>query len=55
MSPVNIKSQHVEYNDKDFNYIKEFVKKCEEVLFSDYFVDKERGWQKYMDMQSFVD
>jgi len=37
------------------NYIKSVVKEAEDALFSSNFTDVNYGWQKYMDMNSFVD
>ena len=37
------------------NYIASFVNDAENVLFSSYFTDESGGWQKYLDMNSFVD
>ena len=37
------------------NYISEYVRDAEAVLFSSYFTNETSGWQKYMDMDSFVD
>mgnify|MGYP002853696230 CR=1 FL=1 len=37
------------------SYVSNFVDEAEEVLFSSYFTDETSGWQKYMDMDSFVD
>lgn len=53
--PVNIKSPSVETGDEDYNYIKDFVTTAENALYSKDFTDPENGWQKYMDMDSFVD
>lgn len=53
--PVNIKSPSVEAGDDDYNYIKDYVTTAENALYSDSFTDAEQGWQKYMDMDSFVD
>ena len=53
--PVNIKDPDVDYNDDNYNYAKEYVTIADSVLFSDGFTDLEEGWQKYMDMDSFVD
>lgn len=53
--PVNIKDPEVEYDDVDYNYAKDYLTATDEVLFSDNFNDAEEGWQKYMDMDSFVD
>ena len=52
---VNIKDPDVEYNDERFLYIKTFVRKADEVLFSSNFKDPATGWQAYLDMDSFVD
>ena len=53
--PVNIKDPDVEYDDANYNYVKEFVETADAVLFADNFTDPENGWQKYLDMDSFVD
>ena len=53
--PVNIKDPDVEVDDENYNYIKNYVITAEDALFSDNFKDSEEGWQKYMDMDSFVD
>lgn len=53
--PVNIKDPDVEIDDENYNYIKNYVITAEDALFSDNFKDSEEGWQKYMDMDSFVE
>ena len=53
--PVNIKDPDVEYNDDIFNYAKEFVSVVDSILFSKDFKNPENGWQKYLDMDSFVE
>ena len=53
--PVNIKSPSVETGSEDYNYVKDFVTTAENALYSTNFTDPENGWQKYMDMDSFVD
>lgn len=53
--PINIKEPEVEYDDADYTYAKEYVLAAEEALYSDNFTDTEEGWQKYMDMNSFVE
>lgn len=52
---VNIKDPDTEIGDVNFNYIKDYLAKADRVLFSDYFKDPQIGWQKYMDISSFVD
>ena len=54
-NPVNIKDPDVEYNDDNYNYAKEFVLTAEDALYSDNFTDPDEGWQKYMDINSFVE
>lgn len=53
--PINIKDPDVEYDDMDFLFAKDYVTNADNVLFSTDFVNIENGWQKYMDMESFVD
>ena len=53
--PVSIKDPDVEYDDENFNYIKDFMSEADAALFSDDFTDPDNGWQQYMDMDSFVD
>ena len=53
--PVNIKEPEVEYNDANYTYIKNLVETADSILFSPIFTNPREGWQKYMDMDSFVD
>ena len=52
---VNIKEPEVQYGDANFNYIKNYFAQTEAALFGANFKDVNNGWQKYMDMDSFVD
>ena len=52
---VNIKDPEVQYNDANFRYIKDYVVKADQALFSSNFTDPKVGWQAYLDMDSFVD
>ena len=52
---VNIKDPDVEYNDENYRYIKDYVKKADDVLFGSKYTDPNVGWQAYIDMDSFVD
>ena len=52
---VNIKDPDVEYDDENYDYAKNYVSLADEALFSNDFKNQEEGWQKYMDMDSFVD
>ena len=40
---------------EEFERQQNFIQHVEDVLFSPSFMDKENGWQKYLDMQSFAD
>ena len=53
--PVNIKDPDVAIGDTAYNYVKDYVTMAEAALYSDDFKDSDRGWQKYMDLDSFVD
>ena len=53
--PIEIKEPEVTVEDSNYNYIKDYLKKAEQALFSENFKDPENGWQKYMDITSFVD
>ena len=37
-----------------YNYVKDFFNKAEQVLYSDDFLDPEEGYRKYIDMESFL-
>lgn len=37
-----------------FNYVKEFFNRAEEVLYSDNFCDSDEGYRKYIDVESFI-
>lgn len=53
--PVNIKEPDVEFDDSDYTYAKDFVIAADAALFSDDFTNPETGWQKYLDLDSFVE
>ena len=53
--PVNIKDPEVEYDDEIYTFAKDYITTVDDVLFSDEFADPDNGWQKYMDINSFVD
>ena len=54
-NPLSIKEPDISYNDENFDFVKSYILKAEEVLFSDYFTDPGMGWQKYLDIDTFVD
>lgn len=53
--PFNIKDPDVEIDDDNFNWIKSYIQQVDNILFSDSFKDPVEGWQKYLDLESFVD
>lgn len=53
--PVKLREPDVAEGDANYNYVKSFIAKADEMLFSGNFTDPENGWQKYIDMDSFVD
>ena len=54
-NPINIKDPDVEYDDDDYNAAKDFLTEVDAVLFSEDFTNPDTGWQKYLDLESFVD
>ena len=52
---INIKEPKVEIGDVKYNYIKDYMNVVDSVLFSEKFMDPQSGWQKYLDVESFVD
>lgn len=53
--PVNIKDPDVKIGDENYTYISKHIEMIDSVLYSPDFTDEGTGWQKYMDMDSFVD
>ena len=45
----------VSFGDENYNYIANFIQMADDALFSSNFTDPQEGWQKYMDIDSFVD
>ena len=55
-SDMEIKEpEDIQYGDANYNYIVEFMNQADAALFSSNFTDPNEGWQKYLDMDSFVD
>ena len=53
---INVKEpDNITAGDDNYNYIKDYVTNAENILFSDGFTDSSEGWQKFIDMDSFVD
>lgn len=54
--PVNIKEPDgIVYGDDNYIYIKDYITCADSVLYSENFTDPIDGWQKYIDIDSFVD
>lgn len=51
----NIKDPDVEVGGERYNYIKDYIINVENILYSDGFLDKESGYKKYVDINSFAD
>lgn len=53
---INIKEpEEIAVGDNNYNYIRDYVTAFEEALFSDDFLDPEKGYAKYIDEDSFVE
>lgn len=50
-----IKDTEIQQGSAEYNWIKNYITNLENVLYSEYFLDKEKGYAQYIDMQSFVD
>jgi hypothetical protein len=53
--PVSILAPSVMTGDSKYVYIRKFLNSAEEALFSAAFTTEQMGWQKYMDIDSFVE
>lgn len=54
--PINIKEpENISVGDDNYNYITAFMSKADSALYSSNFTNPDNGWQKYIDMDSFVD
>lgn len=53
--PVSILAPSLMTGDSKYVYIRQFLSYVEETLFSTAFTTENMGWQKYMDIDSFVD
>lgn len=53
--PVSVVYPTVTSGDDNYRFVYDYVKSAESALFSSNFTDTDEGWQKYLDMDSFVD
>ena len=54
-SLIEIKEPDVVYDDPNYAYAVEYMRAAEAALFSSNYQDPDEGWQRYLDMDSFVD
>lgn len=54
-NPVRIHEPEVEVGDSNYQYIESYVNEMEQPLFSDFFMDANKGYRKYIDIDSFVE
>ena len=52
---VNIKEPEVAEDDEQYRYISQFVNEFESVLMGDNFTNPDTGYQRYIDVDSFID
>lgn len=53
--PLSILTPSVLVGDNNYRFIASYLESAEEALFGDNFKNESEGWQKYLDMDSFVD
>jgi hypothetical protein len=51
----NIKEPNLDFDDNQYNIIKDYIALTEHTLFSDNFMDPIEGYSKYIDEDSFID
>ena len=51
----NIKEPNVQWGDSNYELIKDYLELAEKVLFGNNFRDKVEGYQKYIDVDSFIE
>ena len=53
--PVTVVYPTVTNKEESFRVISDYIRSADTALFGSYFTNTDLGWQKYMDMDSFVD
>jgi hypothetical protein len=53
--PINIKDPDMEVGSDAYNYVVDYLNQTAKALYADDFADPENGYQKYLDVNSFVD
>lgn len=53
--PIRIHEPEVVVDDTKYNYIRDYVNKAEEVLYSDDFLNGNKGYEQYIDKKSFAE
>lgn len=51
----NVKEPEIETGGDRYQYIKDYISNVETILYGDDFLNKETGYRKYIDINSFVD
>ena len=54
-APIVVKEPDVTAGSEDYAYVSRFMAEADSALFADNFRDPDKGWRKYLDMESFVD
>ena len=54
-SPINIKDPDIAKDSEEYNYIVDYIRTVENVLYSSNFADPDEGYTKYIDVDSFID
>lgn len=52
---INIKEPEIDLDSNEYNYVKDLLLDFETTLYSDQFTDTTNGYQKYIDVDSFID
>lgn len=54
-NPVRIHEPDVSESDENYKYIENYVNEAERALFSENYLDSEKGYQRYIDIESFAE
>ena len=53
--PISVVYPTVSTSEENFHFISDYIRSAEKALFGSNFTNASEGWQKYLDMDSFVD
>ncbi|MEM1328417.1 MAG: CotH kinase family protein [Bacteroidota bacterium] len=51
----NVKEPNIEFDDRDYDYIQNYLQEVETAIYGTNFKDANNGYAKYLDVESFVD